>query len=111
MSDSQASSQPDELTTIREILVALGRFDKPAHKRILDYVHSYLGSPTSLQQPAQVVDSTSHNTVPSQALCKSENLGELISITNPKLLKEKILVAAYWIQVCKINPMALVQKT
>lgn len=101
MSDSQASSQPDELTTIREILAALERFDKPAHKRILDYIYSRLDLPTPSPQPAQVANSQPQYTAPRQANCEFVNLAELINTTGATKQSQKALVAAYWIQECE----------
>ena len=102
MSDLQTPSLLDEeLTTIGEILVALEGFDKPTRKRILDYVSSRLELPTSSPQPAQAANGQPQYTTSQQTTYEFDSLAELISATNPDLQREKVLIAAYWIQVCK----------
>ena len=103
-----SDSENNELDAIRTVHAALEPLDAEARRRILDYITSRLGIPTStvasLGGPANDLETkvgeSQVDTSSDRARTFAE-FAELFEAADPRTRGEKALVAGFWLQECQ----------
>ena len=99
---------PDrEFAAMQSVYEALEPLDTESRRRVFEYIGARLGisaarrAPSSPAVDAEEIREEGHEVEPSASEREFATLADLQDAANPALDKDRVLVTAYWLQICE----------